>query len=112
MALSNAMLDICHYHVPQSLAANVLTHAIDSLDPGKSQRFVIQVYAKADVGAGIDKLYMRAVSYEVKTDQKSMQVSYATSKTWLGFCIGIALVAILAFGFIVWKYGRRYVLIF
>jgi uncharacterized membrane protein len=47
------------------------------------------------------------VSNEAKADQKSMQVSYATSNTWLGMGIVIALIAILAFGFIVWKYGRR-----
>jgi len=105
--LSNVMLDIGQDDVPQSLTANVQTRTIDSLDPGQSQRFVIQVYAKADAGTGEDKLYMRATSNEVKTDQKSMQVSYATSNTWLGMGIAIALIAILAFGFIVWKYGRR-----
>jgi uncharacterized membrane protein len=105
--LSNVMLDIGQDDVPQSLTANVQTRAIDSLEPGQSQRFVIQVYAKADAGTGRDKLYLRATSNEAKTDQKSMQVSYATSNTWLGVGIAIALVAILAFGFIVWKYGRR-----
>jgi uncharacterized membrane protein len=105
--LSNVMLDIGQDDVPQSLTANVQTRTVDRLDPGQSQRFVIQVYAKADAGTGEDKLYMRATSNEAKTDQKSMQVSYATSNTWLGMGIAIALVAILAFGFIVWKYGRR-----
>ena len=105
--LSNVMLDIGQDDVPQSLTANVQSRTLDSLDPGQSQRFVVQVYAKADAGSGTDKLYMRAVSNEAKTDQKSMQVSYATSNTWLGMGIAIALIAILAFGFIVWKYGRR-----
>jgi hypothetical protein len=105
--LSNVMLDIGQDDVPQSLTANVQTRTIDRLDPGESQRFVVQVYAKADAGTGTDKLYMRATSDEAKTDQKSMQVSYATSNTWLGMGIAIALIAILAFGFIVWKYGRR-----
>jgi hypothetical protein len=105
--LSNVMLDIGQEDVPQSLTANVQSRTVDSLDPGESQRFVVQVYAKADAGTGTDKLYMRATSNEAKTDQKSMQVSYATSNTWLGMGIAIALIAILAFGFIVWKYGRR-----
>jgi hypothetical protein len=105
--LSKVMLDIGQDDVPQSLTANVQTRAVDKLDPGQSQRFVVQVYARADAGTGTDKLYMRAVSNEAKTDQKSMQVSYSTSNTWLGMGIAIALIAILAFGFIVWKYGRR-----
>jgi uncharacterized membrane protein len=105
--LSNVILSIGQDDVPQSLTANVQTHMVDRLDPGQRQRFVIQVYAKADAGTGTDKLYMRAVSNEARTDQKSMQVSYSTSNTWLWMGIAIALVAILAFGFIVWKYGRR-----
>jgi hypothetical protein len=105
--LSNVMLSIGQDDVPQSLTASVQTRTVDRLDPGQSQRFVIQVYAKADAGTGADKLYMRAVSNEARTDQKSMQVSYSTSNTWLGMGIAIALIAILAFGFIVWKYGRR-----
>jgi uncharacterized membrane protein len=105
--LSYVMLDIGQDDVPQSLTANVQTCAIDSLDPGQSQRFVIQIYAKADAGTGTDKLYMRATSNEAKTDQKSMQVRYSTSNTWLWMGIAIALIAILAFGFVVWKYGRR-----
>jgi hypothetical protein len=105
--LSNVMLEIGQDDVPQSLTANVQTRAIDRLDPGQSQRFVIQVYAKADAGTGSDKLYMRATSGEARTDQEHMTVSYSTSNTWLGAGIAIALIAILAFGFIVWKYGRR-----
>ena len=105
--LSNVMLDIGQSDMPQSLTASVTTRTIDILNPGESARFVIQVYAKADAGNGNDKLYMRATSSETKSEQKYMTVSYATSNTWLGAGIGIALVAILAFGFIVWKYGRR-----
>ena len=105
--LSNVVLDIGVDDVPQSLTANVQTRTIDRLDPGQSQRFIIQVYAKADAGTGSDKLYIRAVGAETKTDQKYMTINYATSNTWLGLGIAIALVAILAFGFIVWKYGRR-----
>jgi uncharacterized membrane protein len=105
--LSIVMLDIGQADVPQSLTANVQTQAIDRLEPGQSQRFVVQIYVKADAGTGTDKLYMRATSNEAKTDQKSMQVSYSTSNTWLGMGIAIALIAILSFGFIVWKYGRR-----
>ncbi|MGA9140416.1 MAG: carboxypeptidase regulatory-like domain-containing protein [Methanocella sp.] len=105
--LTNVMLDIGQGDVPQSLTATVNTRTVEELNPGESQRFVIQLYAKADAGNGNDKLYMRAASGEAKSDQKYMTVSYATSNTWLGAGIGIALVAILAFGFIVWKYGRR-----
>lgn len=105
--LTNVMLSIGPDDVPPSLTASVQTRAIDRLEPGQSQRFVVQVYAKADAGTGSDKLYMRAVSSETRSDQKYMQVSYATSNTWLGMGIAIALIAILAFGFIVWKYGRR-----
>jgi hypothetical protein len=105
--LSNVMLEIGQGDVPQSLTATVQTRTIDRLDSGQSQRFVIQVYAKADAGSGSDKLYMRAVSSEVKTSQEYMMVSYTTSNTWLGAGIAIAIIAILAFGFIVWKYGRR-----
>ena len=105
--LSNVMLDIGPDDVPQSLTASVQTRAVDKLEPGESQRFVIQVYAKADAGTGADKLYMRAVSGEAKSEQGHMTVSYTTSNTWLGMGIAIALIAIVAFGFVVWKYGRR-----
>jgi len=105
--LSNVLLDIGQGDVPQSLTATVNSRMIETLNPGESARFVIQVYAKADAGNGADKLYMRAVSGETKSDQKHMTVSYTTSNTWLGAGIGIALIAIVAFGFIVWKYGRR-----
>ncbi|MGA9139512.1 MAG: carboxypeptidase regulatory-like domain-containing protein [Methanocella sp.] len=105
--LTNVMLDIGQGDMPQSLTATVNTRTVEVLNPGESQRFVIQLYAKADAGNGNDKLYMRATSSEAKSDQQYMTVSYATSNTWLGAGIGIALVAILAFGFIVWKYGRR-----
>ena len=106
-SLSNVALEINPDDVPQSLTATVQTIAIDRLDPGQSQRFVIQVYAKADAGTGSDNLYIRAISSEAKSAQGHMTISYSTSNTWLGLGIGVALVAILAFGFIVWKYGRR-----
>ncbi|OPY30558.1 MAG: hypothetical protein A4E28_00206 [Methanocella sp. PtaU1.Bin125] len=105
--LTNVMLYIGPDDVPRSLTATVNTRTVDTLGPGETARFVVQVYAKADAGNGNDKLYMRATSSETKSDQKHMTVSYTTSNTWLGAGIGIALVAILAFGFIVWKYGRR-----
>lgn len=105
--LSNVLLDIGPGDVPQSLTASVSTRMVDVLDPGESARFVVQVYAKADAGNGADKVYMRATSSEAKSEQGYLMVSYSTSNTWLGAGIGIALVAILAFGFIVWKYGRR-----
>jgi len=105
--LSNVLLDIGQGDVLASLTASVSTRMVDVLDPGESARFVVQVYAKADAGNGADKLYMRAASSEAKSEQGYLTVSYATSNTWLGAGIGIALVAILAFGFIVWKYGRR-----
>lgn len=105
--LSNVLLDIGPGDVPQSLTASVSTRMVDVLDPGESARFVVQVYAKADAGNGADKVYMRATSSEAKSELGYVTVSYSTSNTWLGVGIGIALIAILAFGFIVWKYGRR-----
>ena len=48
--LSNVALEIGQDDVPQSLTATVQTRMLDRLDPGQSQRFVIQVYAKADAG--------------------------------------------------------------
>jgi len=62
--LSNVLLDIGQGDVPQSLTATVNSRMIETLNPGESARFVIQVYAKADAGNGADKLYMRAVSGE------------------------------------------------
>ncbi len=66
--LSNVALEIGQDDVPQSLTATVQTRMLDRLDPGQSQRFVIQVYAKADAETGSDKLYMRTVSGEAKSD--------------------------------------------
>ena len=50
---------------------------------------------------------MRAVSNEVKSSEGYVEVEVLKSSTWVGVGIGIAVVAILAFGLIVWKYGRR-----
>lgn len=93
--------------VPQSLTANVVTRQIDELAPGDSKSFVVQVYAMADSGEGTDRLYMRAVSNEAKSDQQYIEVATAKNNSWLSIGVAIALVAILVFGFIVWKYGRR-----
>jgi uncharacterized membrane protein len=105
--LSDVRLDIGQDDVPQSLTANVVTREVDELAPGESQRFVVQLYAKADAGASTERLYMREVSSETRTDQQFVEVTTTQSNTWLGIGIAIALLAILAFGFIFWKYGRR-----
>lgn len=105
--LTNVMLDIEPDDIPSSLTATVTTHQINELSPGESRRFTVNIYAKADAGQETDKLYMRATSTETKTDQQYVEVSLIKSNTWIGVGIAIALIAILAFGFIVWKYGRR-----
>ena len=105
--LTNVRLDIGQDDVPQSLTATVMTRQVDELAPGESQRFVVQVYAKADASDGTDRLYMRAVSEEARSNQLYIEITTTKSNTWLGVGIAIALVAILAFGLIVWKYGRR-----
>jgi uncharacterized membrane protein len=105
--LSNVRLDIGQDDVPQSLTANVVSREVGELAPGESQRFVVQLYAKADSGASTERLYMRAVSSETRTNQQYVEVATTQSNTWLGIGIAIALLAILAFGLIVWKYGRR-----
>ncbi len=105
--LTNVMLDIEPNDVPQSLTATVTTNQISELDPGESGHFTVNVYAKSDAGQETDKLYMRATSTETKTDQQYVEVTLTKSNTWIGVGIAIALIAILAFGFIVWKYGRR-----
>jgi len=102
--LTNVGLDIMD--VPQSLTVET-PNKIDELSPGESHRFVLKVNAKADAPQENDKLYLRATSNEVKAGQKSIDVSLLKSNSWIGIGIAIALVAILAFGFIVWKYGRR-----
>lgn len=105
--LTNVMLDIEPGYVPQSLTASVSTSHIAELDPGETQHITVSVGAKADVGQETDKLYMRATSTETNTNQQYVEVNLIKSNTWITVGIGIALVAILAFGFIVWKYGRR-----
>ena len=105
--LTNVRLDIGEDDIPQSLTATVNTRNLDELGPGETKRFVIQIYAKADASQGSDRLYMRAVSNEVKSSEEYVDVEVLKSSTWVGVGIGIAVVAILAFGLIVWKYGRR-----
>lgn len=105
--LTNVRLDIGEDDIPESLTANVVTRNVDELGPGESKRFVVQVYAKADAGQGSDRLYMKAVSNEVKSDEKYVVVELLKGSTWVGVGIGIAVIAILAFGLIIWKYGRR-----
>jgi len=104
--LSNIGIDIGTDDIPQSLTVET-PNRVSELAPGESHRFTLKVYARADAGQETDKLYLRAVSNEVKTDQKSIDVNIVKSNTWIGVGIAIALLAILAFGFIVWKYGRR-----
>ena len=105
--LSNVRIDIGSDDIPDSLSADVVTHELSELASGESQRFVVKITAKADASEGAERLYLRAVSDEAKTDQKYVEVSVSRSNSWLGIGIAIALVAILAFAFIVWKYGRR-----
>lgn len=104
--LSNVGLDIGTDDIPQSLTVDTPSR-ISELAPGESKRLILKIYAKADAGQETDKLYMRAVSNEAKTDQKYIDVNLVKSNTWIGVGIAIALLAILALGFIVWKYGRR-----
>jgi hypothetical protein len=103
--LTNVMLSIDD--VPSALTADVTTNKLDELAPGASKKFTISVAAKADAGQESDRLYMHAVSSETKTGQQFIGVNIVKSSTWVGVGIAIALIAILAFGFIVWKYGRR-----
>ncbi len=106
--LSNVMLDIGQNDVPQSLTANVQTRAIDQPGPGPEPAVRDPGIRKSGCGNGQrTSCTCERRATRRKTDQKSMQVSYSTSNTWLGMGIAIALIAILAFGFIVWKYGRR-----
>jgi uncharacterized membrane protein len=104
--LTNVGLDIGADDIPQSLTVDT-PNKIDELDAGDTHRYTLKVYAKADASQETDKLYLRAACNEVKTDQRSIDVSITKSNTWIGVGIAIALIAILAFGFIVWKYGRR-----
>lgn len=104
--LTNVGLDIEADDIPQSLTVDA-PNKIDELDAGDTHRYILKVYAKADASQETDKLYLRAVSTETKTDQKSIDISITKSNVWIGVGVAIALIAILAFGFIVWKYGRR-----
>ena len=105
--LTNVMLDITSGDIPDSLTADVTTQELAELAPGETHKFTISVAAKSDAGQESDKLYMHAASAETKTDNKYIEVNITKSSTWVGVGIAIALIAILAFGFIVWKYGRR-----
>lgn len=104
--LTSVGLDIEADDIPPSLTVET-PNRIDELNPGETHRFTLKVYAKADASQENDKLYLRAASNEVKTGQKSIEVNLQKSNTWIGVGIAIAILAILAFGLIVWKYGRR-----
>jgi len=104
--LTNVGLDVGADDIPQSLTIET-PNRIDELAPGETHRFTLKVYAKADAPQETDKLYLRAICNEAKTGQKSIDVNLLKSNTWIGVGIAIAILAILAFGFIVWKYGRR-----
>jgi hypothetical protein len=104
--LTNVGLDMGTDDIPDSLTVDTPTK-IDELNPGDTHRFTLKVYAKADATAETDQLYLRAVSSETKTDKKTIDFTVTKSNTWIGIGIAIALIAILAFGYIVWKYGRR-----
>ncbi|HTY91914.1 MAG TPA: TonB-dependent receptor, partial [Methanocella sp.] len=104
--LTNVGLDIGTNDIPDSLTVDT-SNKIDELDPGDTHRFTLKVYAKADASQETDRLYLRAVSTETRTEKKSIDFTITKSNTWIGVGIAIALIAILAFGFIVWKYGRR-----
>lgn len=104
--LTNVGLDIGADDIPDSLTVDT-PNKIDELDPGDTHRFTLKVYVKADASQETDQLYLRATSTETKTDKKSIDFTITKSNTWIGAGIAIALIAILAFGFIVWKYGRR-----
>jgi hypothetical protein len=104
--LTNVGLDLGADDVPDSLTVD-MPNKIDRLAPGETHRFTLKVYAKADASQETDKLYLKAVSSETKTEQKSIDISIIKSNTWIGIGIAVALIAIVSFGFVVWKYGRR-----
>ncbi len=104
--LTDVGLDIGADDIPQSLAVDT-PGRIGELAPGETHRFTLKVNARADASPETSRLYLRAVSNEVKTGQQYIDVTITKSNTWIGVGIAIALLAILAFGFIVWKYGRR-----
>jgi uncharacterized membrane protein len=104
--LTNVGLDIGTDDIPDTLTVDT-PNRIDELDPGDTHRFTLKVYAKADATAETNQLYLKAVSAETKTDKQTIDFTITKSNTWIGIGIAIALVAILAFGYIVWKYGRR-----
>ena len=104
--LTNVGLDFSSDDISDSLTVDMPSRIME-LEPGDTHRFTLKVYAKTDAPAGTGQLSLRAVSGETRTDNKAIDFTITKSNSWIGIGIGIALVAILAFGFIVWKYGRR-----
>ncbi|MDI6898050.1 carboxypeptidase regulatory-like domain-containing protein [Methanocella conradii] len=92
--------------VPDSLTVEPPTR-IEALGPGETHRFNLRVQAKPDAAQETSTLNLRATSTETKTGQKTVEISITKSNTWIGVGLGIAVLAMLAFGLIVWKYGRR-----
>lgn len=80
---------------------------IEALGPGETHRFNLRIQAKPDAVQKTSTLSLRATSSETKTIQKTIEITVTKSNTWIGVGLGIAVLAILAFGIIVWKYGRR-----
>jgi uncharacterized repeat protein (TIGR01451 family) len=105
--LTNVMVDIPSSDVPSTLSASVSSPTLAELDPGDSADYTVSVTANSNDNPGTADLYMSASSDQTTTGQEHVAVTLVKSNTWIGVGIGIALVAILAFGFIVWKYGRR-----
>ncbi len=104
--LTNVGLGLGADDIPESLTAD-MPNRISELAPGETHRFTLKITARADASPETSQLYLRAVSDEAKTDKKTIDVTITKSNTWIGVGIAIALLAIIAFGFIVWKYGRR-----
>jgi len=80
---------------------------IEVLEPGETHRFNLKVQAKPDASQETSTLSLIATSSETKTTPKTIETSITKSSTWIGVGMGIAVLALLAFGIIVWKYGRR-----
>jgi uncharacterized membrane protein len=92
--------------VPSSLTVNT-PNRISELGPGEVRRFSLRINANPGANPETDTLYLRAASDEVRTNKQPITITITKSNTWIGAGIAIALLAILAFGYIVWKYGRR-----
>lgn len=104
--LTNVGLDISSDDIPDSLTIDT-PNKIDILEPGDTHQFTLKVYATTDATTKTDQLYLRATSSETKTEKKIIDFTITKSNTWIGIGIAIALIAIIAFSLIVWKYGRR-----